>query len=243
MRIIRERDRTREEKEFRRWRRWLLSLPHDLQLHPKNNLTVDIELQPLRWMSLGIVLLQSRKDVGYVQLAGGVPGPPIKSYLPYPVFQTATEIFLKGIWLCKFPDCRRLSDRSYVSRQRRVEIFRQLGPAGLGHDLVRIIDEIRRIPKYSKNAASMRFLTLIEQIVRYYYWPLSQGANRNAWAANRYPIRFYDDEAGQSHATFLESFPPAGWIERLFTRMERRAIRLWQLHRHLSKKIARSSNL
>jgi hypothetical protein len=155
--------------------------------------------------------------------------------LPYPVFQTAAEIFLKGLWLCKFAECRRLNDRSHVSWPRRAEIFRKLGPAGLGHDLVKIIDEIRTIPKYSNNVASMRFLALVERIVRYYYFPLSQGAKRNAWAANRYPIRFYDDEAGLSRATFLESFPPAGWIERLFKRMEQRAIRLWQLHHYFSK--------
>jgi len=236
MRLVRERNRKCEEKEFRRWRKWLLSLPHDLHLQPKNNFRVDVELQPLRWMRLGIVLLQSRKDVGYVQLKGGVQGPPIKSYLPYPVFQMAAEIFLKGMWLCKFPDCRRLNDRLYVDCRRRAEIFRQLGSERLGHDLVKIIDEIQRIPKYSKDAASVRFLALVDRIVRYYYWPLSQGAKRNVWAANRYPIRFYDDEAGQSRATFMESFPPAGWIEKLFKKMEQRAIRLWQLYLHLPKR-------
>src|SRR5438874_3691662 len=137
-----ERDRKCDEKEFTRWRKWLLSLPHDLQRRPKENFRVDLELQPLRWMSLGIVLLQSRKDFGYVQLAGGVQGSPINSYLPYPVFQMAAEIFLKGMWLCKFPDCRRLNDRLHVDWRRRAEIFQQLGQAGPRHDLVKIIDEI-----------------------------------------------------------------------------------------------------
>jgi hypothetical protein len=148
----------------------------------------------------------------------------------------AAEIFLKGMWLCKFPDCRRLNDRSYVDWRRRVEIFRQLGSKELGHDLVKIIDEIRKIPKYNKNAGSVRFLALVEKTIRYYYLPLSQGAKRDEWTANRYLKRFYDDEAGRSRATFLESFPPAGWIEKLFKKMEQRAIRLWKLHRHLSKR-------
>ena len=237
MRIVHERNRKSEERAFRHWCKWLLSLPSDLQRQARNDFKVDLELQPLRWMNLGIVLLQSRKDIGHVQLAGGIQGPPLKSYLPYPVFQTAAEIFLKGIWLCKFAECRRLKDRSYVDQGSRAEIFRQLNH--LGHDLIKIIGEVRKIPKYNENRASVRFLALIESIVRYYYFPLSQGAKRNPWAANRYPIRFYDDKAGRSTATFLENFPPAQWIERLFKKMEQRATRLWQLHRHFAKKSQR----
>ena len=49
MHLVHERNQKYEEKEFRRWRKWLLSLPRDLQSQPKNNFSVDIELQPLRW--------------------------------------------------------------------------------------------------------------------------------------------------------------------------------------------------
>jgi len=51
-------------------------------------------------MTLAMDLLKSRRVIGHVQLQDGVQGPEINSYLPYPVFQAAAEIFLKGMWLC-----------------------------------------------------------------------------------------------------------------------------------------------
>ena len=48
-------------------------------------------------MGLGMDFLKSRRVTGHVQLAYGVQGPEIRSYLRYPIFQMATEIFLKGM--------------------------------------------------------------------------------------------------------------------------------------------------
>src|SRR5438132_13530325 len=104
-RIMREHNETEEEKAFNDWCEDLLSQPNDLELRPKDGFEVDIELQPLRWLSFGIDLIESRKVTGRVQLAGGIEGREITSYLPYPVFQMATEIFLKGMWLCQFEEC------------------------------------------------------------------------------------------------------------------------------------------
>ena len=106
MRIIQEQNGREGEEEFQQFCEKMLSVPANLTLIPKDNFTVDIELQPLRWLSLGIDLLRSRRVTGHVQLPNGVQGPEISSYLPYPVFQAATEIFLKGIWLCQYAECR-----------------------------------------------------------------------------------------------------------------------------------------
>jgi hypothetical protein len=61
MRIVKERNQRNDEREFQQFCQYLLSLPADLELAPKDNFKADIELQPLRWMSLGIDLLKSRR--------------------------------------------------------------------------------------------------------------------------------------------------------------------------------------
>jgi len=174
--ILLKRDKRADNRNFRQWCNWLLSTLLVRQKVSETNFKVDIELQPLRWMRLGILLLQSRKGVAPIQLAGGFEGPPMKTYLPYPVFQLATGVFLKGIWPCQFPECRTLQDHSYVNVTAREARFKQLQNR-LGHDLARILNEVRKIHKYRKNAPSMRFFDLIERIVALYYFPLFQGAN------------------------------------------------------------------
>ena len=84
--ILLKRDKRADNRNFRQWCNWLLSTLLVRQKVSETNFKVDIELQPLRWMRLGILLLQSRKGVAPIQLAGGFEGPPMKTYLPYPVF-------------------------------------------------------------------------------------------------------------------------------------------------------------
>jgi hypothetical protein len=231
MRIISERNRREDQEAFQRFCEELLALPADLELMPKENFKADVELQPLRWMSLGIDLLQSRKVTGHIQLADGVQGPAISSYLPYPSFQMAAEIFLKGMWLCQFAECRQLSDSSFVDapvRNRHQENLR-----GLTHDLLRIIEACEQIPEYQSSASALRFLTLLARIIRAFYFPPYDADKRSRWADSRYPKRVYDDEAQCACAEGFQTFPRAEWIEKLFREMETEADRIWELHTNL----------
>lgn len=72
----------------------------------KGKLIADVDLQPLRWMSEGLQLIDSFHGTVHIQLRDGVQGEPLNRMLHYPVFQTGSELFLKGMWLCKFPRCR-----------------------------------------------------------------------------------------------------------------------------------------
>lgn len=227
MRIIGERNRQEEAEEFQRFCDELLALPPDLKLMPKENFKADIELQPLRWMSFGIDLLQSRKVTGYIQLADGVQGPAISSYLPYPVFQMAAEIFLKGMWLCQFHECRQLSHSSYVDEPTRNRYQQSLRE--LTHDLLRIIEACEQIPEYQSNPSARQFLTLLARIIRAFYFPPYDADKRSRWADSRYPKRVYDDEMQRASAESFQRFPRAEWVEKLFREMETEADRIWQL--------------
>jgi hypothetical protein len=231
MRVINERNRRDDEQAFQNFCEELLSLPRDLKLMPKENFKADIELQPLRWMTLGMDLLKSRRVTGHVQLADGVQGPEINSYLPYSVFQAATEIFLKGMWLCHYADCRALTDSSYMeqgTRQDYSEILKELG-----HDLLAILDKVRGIPEYHRALRITRFLDLVERIVRLYYFPPYEADKKTRWADARYPKRVYDDSAQKSAAESFQSYPRAQWIEKLFQQGERDVDDLWQLRAKL----------
>jgi hypothetical protein len=185
-------------------------------------------------------LAESRKVTGRVQLAGATEGPEISSYLPYPVFQMATEIFLKGMWLCQFEDCRTLTHSSYIDHKTRENYLTQLGPKGLGHDLIKIVNEVRKIPEYAKNAPTLKFLDLIERTVRYYYFPPYRADRARNWAYARYPKRVYNDVTRQSRAESFKSYPHAKWIARLFRGMEADADRIWSLRADLSDKMKQS---
>jgi hypothetical protein len=237
LRVIKEDQQCEDEQEFNDWCEYLLSLPAGLQFMPKGNFIADIELQPLRWMSLGIDLIQSSKVTARVELAGGIQGPPMSSYLPYPVFQMGAEIFLKGMWLCQFPECRALSYSSYINSGKRQKYLKKLGSKGLSHDLLKIIDKVLRIPEYRRRPSIMRFLKLVERIVRRYYFPPYDADKRTRWADTRYPKRVYEDVVHVSSAEGLTSYPQARWIETLFRQMEEDVDHLWQLRAEVSARI------
>jgi hypothetical protein len=228
MRALLERNRRDDEQAFQKFCEELLSLPADLELVPRQNFKADIELQPLRWMSLAMDLLKSRRVTSHVELQNGVQGPEINSYLPYPVFQAATEVFLKGMWLCQFADCRRLADSSYIETNRRQTYSESLKK--LGHDLLAILDSVRGIPGYQRTLAIARFLDLVERVVRLYYFPPYEADRRTRWADARYPKRIYDDNAHKAAAESFQSYPHARWIEKLFEQAQRNVDDLWQLH-------------
>ena len=77
MRIINDRNRREDEQEFQAFCEELFSLPANFELMPKGNFKADIELQPLRWMNLGMgfgfgvsqqILTESgRSKVGFIR--------------------------------------------------------------------------------------------------------------------------------------------------------------------------------
>jgi hypothetical protein len=234
MRIINDRNRREDEQEFQAFCEELFSLPANFELMPKGNFKADIELQPLRWMNLGMDLLRSRHVTGHVQLADGIQGPEINSYLPYPIFHAATEIFLKGMWLCQYADCRLLADSTYMepaNRKNYSEILK-----GLSHDLLAILNRVRGISEYGRTYAVTRFLDLVERIVRLYYFPPYEADKGTRWADARYPKRVYDDSARKASAESFQSYPCAKWIEKLFEQAERDVDHVWQLQGGIAPK-------
>ena len=228
LQLIMEDNRRDGEERFNTWCDYLLCLPTDLELKPKFG-EVDIELQPLRWMSAGIDLIQSRKITAHVQLTDGVQGPAMGSYLPYPVFQMATELFLKGLWLCQYAECREITDSSYLDADKRDGYSSKLRSEELGHDLIKILGQACTIPEYRSDPSAVRFLELVERIVRRYYFPPYVADKRTRWANSRYPKRVYDDLKQKAQAESYAEYPEAEWIETLFQRMEQDADRIWQL--------------
>ncbi|HEV2841682.1 MAG TPA: hypothetical protein VGW39_10185 [Chthoniobacterales bacterium] len=237
LQLIIEDNRRDNEKRFNTWCDYLLGLPTDLELKPKFG-EVDIELQPLRWMTSGIDLIQSRKITAYVQLADGIQGPAISSYLPYPVFHMATELFLKGLWLCHYAECREITDSSYIDADKRDGYSSKLRSDELGHDLIQILSQVRTIPEYRSDPAAARFLELVDRIVRGYYFPPYVADKRTRWANSRYPKRVYDDVNRKAQAESYAQYPEAEWIEILFQRMEQDADRIWQLRAGLAARDA-----
>ena len=64
LRMVREQGDADEARAFNEWSNDLLSQPNGLQVQPIGNFQVDIELQPLRWLWLGIELVESNKIRG-----------------------------------------------------------------------------------------------------------------------------------------------------------------------------------
>lgn len=221
--------RKKREKRFAAWCGELEALPGDFELTLKDGLKADLELQPFRWMSLGLDLLQSSKGTITVQHMDGQQGPFLDSFLAYPVFQMGTEIFLKGMWLCQFDDCRALAHHGYMDAAKRFTYADRLKKE-LGHDLLKIIAANRQLPKYHANADVTRFLKIVEGIVRRFYFPLYAADKQGRhWAHSRYPKRFYKDSAKEGHADSFQSYPQQWAIVQLFEPMEKYIDRLWKL--------------
>jgi hypothetical protein len=243
MRLIQEENRRQEEAEFHAWYADLLALPPDYELKLKNGWKADIELQPLRWLDRGISLIQSAKVSGHIQLAHDVQGPPTGSFLPYPVFQSGTEIFLKGMWLCQYEDCRLSTYSFYIEPAKRKEYLSQLKNT-LGHNLIKIIGMIKAISKYQEDAASREFLKVVEAIVRRDYFPLFEAdAKGGEWASSRYPKRFYNDATLQAGADSLSHYPEQQFVAKVFNDAKQHIDELWGLHALLSAKAIAKSGL
>jgi hypothetical protein len=235
LRLIEDRNRRDDEEDFAAWCDELVALPENFEQQLKDGLKADIELQPARWLSLGLDLIESSKVTAHVQLSDGQQGPPLASFLPYPVFQMGTEIFLKGMWLCQFDSLRGLTARSYIDESTRDFYMARLGKKVpdhdlLGHDLLKLLNVLRKIPRYEADTASMRFLKIVDAIVRFYYFPFYRAdIGPRRWANARYPKRFYDDNQRTGSADAFRTYPPQQWVARSFSQMKGDAHRLWDL--------------
>lgn len=233
-RTLAEEEARRRAEAYSSWCRDLDALPGDFELRLKDGLQADVELQPFRWMGLGLDLLQSSKGTIAVQHFDGSQGPFLDSFLPYPVFQMGAEIFLKGMWLCQFEDCRALADRGHIDAAKRRAYIERLKNE-LGHDLLKGVAANRQIPQYQADATVMRFLKIVEGVVRRFYFPLYQADKRgNHWAHSRYPKRFYNDSSREGRADAFQSYPQQWLIVRLFEPMERHVDKLWGLRAGLA---------
>ena len=236
LRLIIERTRSEEEEEFNAWCEELVALPANLELKPRDG-KADIELDPLRWMDSGLDLIQSARVLAHVQLPGGLQGPAFQSYLPYPVFHMGAEIFLKGMWLCQHDECRIITNTSYVDPAIRHKYQQEVGPNGLGHDLIKIITELGHIQQYRNDLVTMRFLKMVEGVIRWYYFPLYKADKPKArWAYSRYPKRFYNDNAHTARADSLSHYPHQAMVAKLFKAAKDRVDQLWNLRNTLGSK-------
>ncbi len=147
------------------------------------------------------------------------------------MFLSGAEIFLKGMWLCQFPACRRIRHNSYVNEAFRKRYFLRL--KSHGHDLLRLIGRLRRLRVYRNDPVTMRFLERLSAIIRMYYYPLYQ-ADKN-WASARYPKRFYDDREKIGASDAVNSYPNQWLVIGLFRPMETHLDRLWGLRHNLQK--------
>ncbi len=220
----------REAEELRAWCTVLDGTSPRAKRRLKPGNVAAVELQPHRWLSAGLDILRSAHVTGYVQLMDGQQGDPLQSFLPYSVFQAGTEVFLKGMWLCQFPSCRRVAHTSYVGVELRKRIDDRLRQQG--HDLLKIIGRLRRVKRYRDDPRSMEFLRRVSAIIRLYYYPVHK-AGRGSWATARYPKRFYNDLRKEGHADGYNSYPDQRIVYALFAPMARHLDTLWNLRRGL----------
>jgi hypothetical protein len=181
-----------ERKEFAHWLDILDATAADAKRAPLEGWIVEVDLQPTRWLSAGFDLLESAHVLSRAKNKDGSDGMILQSFLPYSIFQSGAEVFLKGMWLCQFKDCRQLTQSSYITPERRSELGAQL--VKLGHNLLKIIEELGRLPRYRDDQVVRQFLARVSALIRHDYYPLHEADERaREWAHSRYPKRFYHD--------------------------------------------------
>jgi len=229
----------RLKKEFDEWSQAIASIDDEYESRVNKDMREarfksDIELQPKRWMTKGIGLIQSAKGTSPVRFADGVIGRPMDTILEYPVFQLGSEFFLKGMYLCQYDECRTLASNEYLDQGLRSTHKETL--KNLGHDLFKIIDKIKKIPEYKNDEKSLEFLKMIKNVIRYHYYPLYLEERKgDRWAQSRYPIRFYDDDKQEGKAQSLFSYPKQWMILKLFEPTESHVDNLWGITKGLSR--------
>ena len=230
----------KKAEDYADWCDQMAGVDRSFELHPKSGFLIDHEFQPIRWMSDGLDVLSSAR--GATMISDLSQSHPVfwQAYLPYAVFQMGTELFLKGMWLCQYADCRHLDHFDHLSPSRRQEISKAL--KGLGHDLFGLIGAIRMISEYQSFPPSLRFLEIVEGVTRFFYYPVWKTADRD-WASSRYPKRFYDDAQSKGGSDALKSYPEHWLIVKLFRDAENSIDHLWGLRRGLGKQLPQQGSV
>lgn len=226
MEELSRREQSEQDEKYRLWCDHFTSLPENSQRKLKNGLISHVELQPWRWIQHGLNLIGSRKGFGTIRLLGSERGPDFQAYLPYPVFQMGTEVFLKGMWLYQHDECRNLKSDTYTTRERREHFLAELKNLSRNHDLLEITRHVESIAAYKHDAWLARFLKIIAGISKTYYLPVT--GSKNQWADERYPKRFYNDVSKHSVADAHQSYPEYWPIARLFTEAAAKLESLWK---------------
>ena len=60
---------------------------------------------------------------------------------------------------------------------------------------IKIVDQLRKIPQHQSEMSAMRFLDIVERIIRRYHFRPYDADKRGRLAECRYPKRVYDDTA------------------------------------------------
>ena len=168
--LINLKETDRKKHVYRDWCELMESTPENYKPELEKGLLADIELQPLRWMTAGVEQIESFRGSAHMELMGGVKGEPYHKTLNYPVFHLGCELFLKGMWLCQFKELRKIHQNMYVDKKTRVTYDKEL--KFLGHNLINIINDLRKISLYSEDKKIIQFLKIIEGIIRRNYYPL-----------------------------------------------------------------------
>lgn len=173
----------------------------------------DIEPQPVRWLRAGLD-----------ELDGGSGSHPSIKTLTQVSFQFGAELFLKGMWLCRYDDCRQTPAKHYVPLLRRKELTAEM--KSLGHDVFKMVDRLEQCSEYSSDPQSLRFLSVVRGIAGRYYYPLFGNAD---WASYRYPTRFYNDQKSEAVANLVTSFPHQWAVRRSFAMQSHHLDTRWRL--------------
>lgn len=212
--VINRQAKQKKDADYLKWCNDFSSLPKNSGRELKDGLVAGVELQPSRWIQHGLDLIGSRRAFGVVQMMGGIAGPDLRSFLPYPVFQMGAEIFLKGMWLYQHEECRSVHEKTYVAPHRREHFGKELKKISRTHNLLEIIAQVELISVYSQDQQLTRFLKIVAGISMTFYQPVTQSNSR--WADERYPKRFYCDLSKSGHADAHHSYPEHWPIARLF---------------------------
>lgn len=225
MEILKRQEQMKREKQYQAWCNQFASPSSDFGRKLKGGYIAGVELQPDRWIQHGLDLIGSRKGFGTIQLSDGVQGADFRAYLPYPVFQMGTEIFLKGMWLYQLDECRKIQSDTYIAEERRNSYFEKLKSLSKEHDLLKLIQRVQAIEVYSKDAELLRFLKILGGVSKKFYLPVTNSQYR--WADERYPKRFYKDSLKRAGADSFKSYPNHWLISRLFAEAAERLEFIW----------------
>jgi hypothetical protein len=241
-RILVERDNQSKADQFKAWGDELAATPRSWKPTLKAGYVADMELQPHWWLGEGVTLMECCHIDSQVELMNGGKGAVLSSHLPYPIFLAAVESFLKGMYLCRFAECRQIASSGYIRPLRRLYPLKAIKK--FGHHLPNLIKALKRVKAYRTDAACMRFLNILDGLVRRFYYPAHAADENHGWATARYPKRFYNDQTKQGSADGYRSFPQQALVIRLFQGMNHYLDKKWNLrHGLIERRKARRARI